>query len=122
MNEYIAVLKKYAQFSGRSHRREYWMFFLVNTLISVLLNVIDGILGLVEMGKSVGVLSVIYALAMIIPSLSVGARRLHDTGRSGWWLLLCLIPIIGWIVLFVFFVQDSQSETNTYGPNPKGTA
>ncbi|MEK7298558.1 MAG: DUF805 domain-containing protein [Candidatus Margulisiibacteriota bacterium] len=120
MNEYIAVLKKYAQFSGRSHRREYWMFFLVNLVISVLLNVIDGILGL-EMGKSVGVLSAIYGLAMIIPSLSVGARRLHDTGRSGWWLLLSLIPIIGWIVLIVFLVQDSQPGTNTYGPNPKAT-
>ena len=120
MNEYIAVLKKYAQFSGRSHRREYWMFFLVNTLISVLLNIIDSIAGLAVF-QNVGLLSVIYSLAMIIPSFSVGARRLHDTGRSGWWLLLCLIPIIGWIVLFVFFVQDSQSETNTYGPNPKAT-
>ena len=106
-NWYVEVLKKYAVFDGRAGREEFWMFTLVNFIISLVLHLISGFLG------------GIYNLAVLLPSLGVGARRLHDTGRSGWWLLVGLIPIIGLIVLIVFFVQDSQAGSNEHGPNPK---
>lgn len=112
MNWYIDVLKKYAVFNGRARRQEYWMFFLFNFIIAVLLGVIDAVLG-------IGFLSTLYALAVLLPSLGVAIRRLHDTGRSGWWVLISLIPLIGFIILIVFFVQDSQPGTNEYGANPK---
>lgn len=113
MNWYLGVLKKYAEFSGRARRKEYWMFFLFNFIIALVLGVIEGIIG------SAGILGIVYALAVLVPSLAVGARRLHDTGRSGWWLLILLVPVIGVIVLLVFMVLDSESGKNQYGPNPK---
>lgn len=113
MNWYIEVLKKYAVFDGRAHRTEYWMFVLFNVIITILLGLIDGLFGIL------GVLSGIYGLAVLIPGIAVSIRRLHDTNRSGWWLLISLVPVIGTIVLLVFMVQDSQADTNQYGPNPK---
>ncbi len=114
MNWYLGVLKKYAEFSGRARRTEYWMFVLFNLIISAVIGVIDrSVLGSNALG-------IIYSLAVLIPSLAVSVRRLHDTGRSGWWLLIGLVPILGWIVLLVFAVQDSQPGANQYGPNPKG--
>jgi uncharacterized membrane protein YhaH (DUF805 family) len=107
---YKSVLSKYATFSGRARRSEYWYFALANFLISILL----GLFG--DLGKLV---NFVYSLAVIVPSLAVGARRLHDTNRSGWWLLLILIPIIGWIWLIILMVLDSAPD-NQYGPNPKG--
>ena len=112
MNWYLGVLKKYVDFSGRARRTEFWMFTLFNIIISVVLGILDMFLGF-------GLLGGIYALAVFLPSLAVGVRRLHDTDRSGWWLLIGLIPIIGFIVLIVFFVQDSQAGDNEYGANPK---
>lgn len=117
MEYYMAVLRKYADFSGRARRAEYWMFALINLLISIGLAIIDtAVLG---MEGSVGVLGSLYGLAVLIPSLAVGVRRLHDTNRSGWWLLIGLIPVLGAIVLIIFFVQDSDPGVNQYGPNPK---
>ncbi|HXH22216.1 MAG TPA: DUF805 domain-containing protein [Dehalococcoidia bacterium] len=117
MDYYMAVLRKYADFSGRARRAEYWMFALINLLISIGLAIIDtAILGI---EGSVGVLGSLYGLAVLIPSLAVGVRRLHDTNRSGWWLLIGLIPVLGAIVLIIFFVQDSDPGVNQYGPNPK---
>ncbi len=113
MNWYMEVLKKYAVFSGRAHRTEYWMFILFNFIIAFVLSFIEGLFG------SRGVFGTLYSLAMLVPGLAVGARRLHDTGRSGWWQLISLIPLIGVIVLIVFLAQDSQPEENKYGPNPK---
>jgi uncharacterized membrane protein YhaH (DUF805 family) len=115
VNWYLEVLKKYAVFTGRARRTEYWMFVLFNLVIAIALAFIEGIVG------GPGVLGGLYSLAVLIPSLAVGARRLHDTGRSGWWLLIGLVPVIGIIVLIVFFATDSQPGTNQYGPNPKGT-
>ncbi len=112
MNWYLEVLKKYAVFTGRAHRTEYWMFFLFNFIIAIVLGVIDGVLG-------TAILGLIYSLAVLIPGIAVGVRRLHDTNRTGWWLLIGLVPLIGFIVLIVFFVQDSQEGSNDYGPNPK---
>lgn len=113
MNWYIEVLKKYTVFDGRAHRTEYWMFVLFNVIITIVLGLIDRLLGIS------GVLSGIYGLAVLVPGIAVSIRRLHDTNRSGWWLLISLVPAIGTIVLIVFMVQDSQPETNQYGPNPK---
>jgi uncharacterized membrane protein YhaH (DUF805 family) len=114
---YMQVLKKYAVFSGRARRKEYWFYVLWFVIISIGLAIIDAVLGL-RVGDA-GVLQALYALALLIPSLAVGARRLHDIGRTGWWLLIWLIPLIGWIVLLVFFFTDSQPGDNEYGPSPK---
>ncbi len=118
MNWYIAVLKKYAVFSGRARRKEYWMFVLFNFIFGVVLTIIDRVAGL-HIGTSLGVLSFIYGLALIIPGLAVIARRLHDTNRTGWWILIGLIPFVGAIILIVFAALDSQPGENQYGPNPK---
>src|SRR5690554_2411323 len=107
MNWYITVLKKYAVFSGRARRSEYWFFVLFNMIVAFILGFIDGFFGLADAEVGVGLLGMIYGLAVIIPSLAVGVRRLHDTNRSGWWLLISLVPFIGAIVLIVFFVMDS---------------
>lgn len=117
MDWYLKCLSNYATFSGRARRTEYWMFVLFNVIISLICGVIDML-----MMKALGFrvfLDSIYSLAVFIPGLAVSVRRLHDTGRSGWWLLLALIPILGWIVLLIFAVLDSERETNQYGPNPK---
>jgi uncharacterized membrane protein YhaH (DUF805 family) len=115
MDWYMAVLKKYAEFSGRARRREYWMFVLINFLIGCGL----GILGTFLRGAVV--LSWIYTAAVFVPSLAVSVRRLHDTGRSGWWLLIGLIPLVGFIVLIVFFAMDGEPGDNEHGPNPKSS-
>lgn len=114
---YMGVLRKYAVFEGRASRSEYWYFTLMNVIIGFVLGLIGSILTLEEV---TGALSVIYMLAVIIPSLAVSIRRLHDTDRSGWWLLIGLIPLIGPIVLLVFFVLDSTPGDNRFGQNPKG--
>jgi uncharacterized membrane protein YhaH (DUF805 family) len=119
MNWYLEVLKKYAEFNGRARRKEYWFFFLISTVISIILAVIDSFTGIISEEAGLGLLSGIYALAVLIPGLSVTVRRLHDTDRSGWWILIGLIPIIGGIALLIFMVLDSTPGGNQYGPNPK---
>ena len=118
MNWYLEVLKKYAVFSGRARRKEYWMFFLFNLIIGFVLSFIEGLAGIAA-ESGMNVLATLYSLAVLIPSIAVSVRRLHDTNRSGWWLFISLVPIIGAIVLLVFLVQDSQPDENQYGPNPK---
>ena len=118
MNEYLAVLKKYAVFSGRARRKEYWMFLLLTSIVELALGIIEGILGIAPQSKQ-SVLGSLYALAVIVPSLAVSVRRLHDTDRSGWWLLIGLVPLIGNLVLLWFVARDSQPGDNRYGPNPK---
>ncbi len=119
MNWYIEVLKKYTEFSGRSRRKEYWYFALFNTIVSIILIAIDGMVGTLNMEAGYGVFSTIYSLAVFLPTLGVAIRRLHDIGKSGWWIFIGFIPLIGAIVLIVFFVKDSQPGDNQYGPNPK---
>ena len=123
MNWFLMALKNYVGFSGRSRRSEYWYFTLFYLVIAIVLSVLDGILfgGSVD-GKGTPVLSGLFMLAMLLPFIAVGIRRLHDTDRSGWWLLIGMIPILGTIVLIVFFVQDSKPGDNRFGPNPKGVA
>jgi len=113
MNWYLEVLKKYAVFSGRAQRMEYWMFFLFNFIIAFALGFIEGIFG------GPGILGTLYSLAVLIPGIAVTVRRLHDTDRTGWWVLIGLVPIIGFIVLLVFMVLDGTEGENKYGPNPK---
>lgn len=113
MDWYIGVLKKYAVFQGRARRKEYWMFFLFNLIVGIILGALDWMLG------TGSLLGGIYALAVLIPNIAVTVRRLHDTSRSGWWILIVLVPVIGWIVLLVFMVLDSHPGDNEYGPNPK---
>ncbi len=122
MNWYLKALKKYAVFSGRARRKEYWYFALFSLLIAIVLAIIEGIVGNLDAETGVGLLGDIYLLAILIPSIAVAVRRLHDTDRSGWWLLIALIPLIGGIVLIVFWAQDSQPGENQYGSNPKDAA
>lgn len=115
MNYYLAVIKKYAEFNGRAQRAEYWYFVLFNFLISLGLGIVSSIIG-----NDSNILGSLYGLAMLIPGIAVGVRRLHDTGRSGWMLLISLIPLIGWIWIIVLLATDSTPGENQYGPNPKG--
>ena len=119
MNWFLLALKKYAVFSGRSQRSEYWFFVLFYLIIYIVLAVLDGLV--FKSGSQIGILSGVFSLAMIVPSIAVAARRLHDTDRSGWWQLLVLIPLIGAIVLIVFLAQDTKPGENKYGPSPKGS-
>ncbi len=113
-----SCLSQYVGFSGRARRSEYWWFVLFNLLVSVVAGILDAIFG-TDFGRGAGVIGAIASLALVLPSLAVAVRRLHDISRSGWWILIGLIPIIGWIILIVFYVQDSHPD-NDYGPNPKG--
>jgi uncharacterized membrane protein YhaH (DUF805 family) len=122
MKWFLVVLKKYADFTGRAQRAEYWYFALFYILFFIVLALIDGRVGAFNHAMGVGFLSGVFALAMLIPSLAVTVRRLHDTSRSGWWILISLIPLIGGIVLLVFACQDSAPGDNAYGPNPKAAA
>ncbi|MGH3767239.1 MAG: DUF805 domain-containing protein [Pseudonocardiaceae bacterium] len=115
MEWYLKVLRQYTDFVGRARRQEYWMFTLFNTLAYLGLFVIGMVL-------HTGLLGLLYGLAVLVPGLAVAVRRLHDTGRSGWWLLIGLIPLIGAIVLIVFLVTEGERQPNAYGPDPKATA
>ncbi len=112
MNWYVQVLKKYAVFSGRARRKEYWYFALFSFIIALVLGLIDNLIGIYVLGT-------IYGLAVLLPSIGVSIRRLHDTGRSGWWIFINLIPLIGTIIWIIFMVKDSEEGTNRYGPSPK---
>lgn len=124
MEWYMKVLRQYADFSGRARRKEFWMYALINIIIYVVVMGIMAVVGGFNPDSSLAITLMaiygIYALAIFIPSLAVMVRRLHDTGRSGWWWFISLVPFIGNIVLIVFWVQDSDPGTNEYGENPKG--
>ncbi len=121
MNYFISCIKdKYCCFSGRARRKEYWMFVLFNIIFSFVIGFISVFLANVTNVTAFLYLSTIYNLAMILPGLSVGVRRLHDTDKSGWFVLLGLIPIVGAIILLVFMCLDSNPGANRFGPNPKG--
>lgn len=115
MSWFIEVLKKYAVFSGRARRKEYWMFALFVGIIDVILAIIP----IASKTPALFALLGIFYLAILVPSLAVGVRRMHDTGRSGWWLLIGAVPFIGGIWLLVLTCLDSQPGPNQYGPNPK---
>lgn len=113
MHWYLNVIKKYAVFQGRARRKEYWMFTLFNFIVTILLTIVEYMTGIQS------VLVIIYSLILLLPSIGVAVRRLHDIGKTGWWLLISLIPVIGGIVLLVFNCLDSEPGANKYGPSPK---
>jgi uncharacterized membrane protein YhaH (DUF805 family) len=121
MEWYLVVLRKYATFTGRAQRAEYWYFALYNFLASLVLGIVDAITGTASNSSGLGLLGGLYALAVFIPSLAVLFRRLHDTGHSAWWIFIALIPVVGVIVLLVFVTRDSEPGENRFGPNPKAT-
>ena len=115
MDAVRSCFNNFANFNGRARRSEYWYFTLFNFLVSF---VIGAVAGFIAPQAAAG-LGGIYGLITFIPSIAVGIRRLHDTGRSGWLYLLVLIPIVGGIIVIVFLCQDSQPGRNAYGFNPK---
>lgn len=119
MGWFIEASKKYAVFSGRSRRKEYWYFTLFYIFITIALAIVDSALGTWAPSVGIGLLSGIFGLALLLPSIAVTVRRLHDTDRTGWWYLISFIPIIGPLVLLVFVVMDSTPGSNRYGSNPK---
>ena len=121
MNWYTGVLKKYAVFSGRARRKEYWMFVLINIIVSVVFVAIDNVIGTAS-DSGTGVLSGLYSLAVLLPTLAVLVRRLHDTNRSGWWILINLVPFIGSLWLLFILASDGTPGDNSYGSNPKAAA
>lgn len=116
MDAVSAVYSNYVNFQGRARRSEYWWFYLFYIIVAVVFQVI-----MTTVSESFGgLLYLVFVLGSFLPMLAVSVRRLHDTGKSGWWVLLGLIPILGAIVLIIFYVGDSQPGANKYGPNPKG--
>ncbi|MFK0167784.1 DUF805 domain-containing protein [Streptomyces sp. NPDC090306] len=118
MHYYTDVLKKYVTFEGRARRSEYWMFMLFNIIIAAVLLILSGATG----SKIFTIIYVVYVLAVLLPSLGVLVRRLHDTGRSGAWFFISFVPFVGGIWLFVLTLLDSQPAPNQYGPSPKAVA
>ena len=120
------IKNRYAKFDGRATRSEYWYFILFYFILALIVSLVDilvinPMLGLTpEQAQQGGILQIIVGLGLLIPTLALTIRRLHDIGRSGWWFLIALIPIIGALVLIYFYVQDSQAGSNLYGENPKG--
>lgn len=112
MNWYVQALKKYLDFGGRARRKEYWMFVLFNILITVILGILAALI-------NVPIISVIYSLAIIIPSLAVTVRRLHDIDKSGFWIFIDFVPIIGGIWLLILLCTEGSSVANQYGVDPK---
>ncbi len=121
MDWYLDILRHhYADFDGRIGRKEYWTFALVSIGIYVGLLVVAGVLGAIwrPFGWLAGLAYVAFALAILVPSLALGVRRLHDTGKTGWLMLLSLIPLAG-LVLLYFMILEGDAGPNEYGPNPK---
>lgn len=113
MHYYTDVLKKYADFSGRARRQEFWMFFLCNFAVAIVVAIIDSVVG------ANMIIYGLYFLAIIVPCIALTVRRLHDIGKSGWWYFIGLVPLIGGIWLIVLMATEGQPQPNQYGPSPK---
>ncbi len=118
MNYYFLAFRKYTVFNGRATRSEYWYFTLFNILAVGMFGLIDQVMGTFNFDAGYGPLSAIYTLSMILPGLGVSIRRLHDTGRSGWWFMITIIPIIGLLVFLYFALLESDPNPNQYGESP----
>jgi uncharacterized membrane protein YhaH (DUF805 family) len=119
-NAKTILTQNYCNFNDRARRSEYWLFVLFNIIVEIILSAIGAILVYVLKNQiiSFSLLS-LYSLIIFIPGLALTIRRLHDTGKSGWYILVALIPIVGGIIVLYFLVQDSQQEQNEYGISPK---
>ena len=126
MKYYLKALQNYTVFTGRATRSEYWFFILFNFIFAIAAMIIDNVLGTTfkmntingAMTMPYGYVYVLYGLAVFLPGLALSVRRLHDVNKSGWFMLIGLIPFIGAIWLLVLFVTDSDPKDNEYGPNP----
>ena len=120
-----ALMHNYANFNGRASRSEYWWFFLFGFLAVIPAMILDGLTGIVLIdagaGISYGPFYVLTGLGFLLPGISVMVRRLHDSGRSGWWYFIGLVPCVGFIILLVFLIQDGQPHPNDYGEVPTNT-
>ena len=114
----LLPFRRYAEFTGRTRRKEYWSFVLLLFVVSLVIGFIEGMLGLSGMVGTYGPLSWLFLLIVLIPSIAVGVRRFHDLGKSGWWILIGIVPILGALVLIFFFVQEGEKGPNEYGPDP----
>ncbi len=117
MEWYLKVLRNYVGFGGRARRKEYWMFILINLIVAIGIGVVEGVVGLADAGY--GPVSLLYMLGVLLPSVAVAFRRLHDIEKSGWWVLINFIPLLGWLVFLYFMVKDGDPGENQYGANPK---
>nr|WP_322624973.1 DUF805 domain-containing protein [uncultured Flavobacterium sp.] len=112
---YLKVVRdNYANFNGRARRSEYWFYSLATFLINIVLSILDWIIGL-----EIDIFSTVYGIAVLVPGLAVTVRRLHDTNKSGWYFLLVLLPVIGWIWLLVLLCTEGTYGPNDYGSDPK---
>ncbi len=118
---YFKALRKYADFNGRAGRKEYWLYVLFNVIISLILSGLDEVAGLTTISSGgLGPLYGVYSLAVLIPSLAVTVRRLHDVGKSGWWLLLAFVPLLG-VILLIFLALAGEAGRNEYGDDPRSS-
>ena len=122
MDWFVDGIKQYAVLRGRARRQAYWWFFLIYLLISTMLAVVDAIVGNYDPSTGVGQLSGLFGLATFLPALGLSVRRLHDTNRSGWWLLLVLLPVLGAITPLVFAASAGTRGDNRFGPDPLALA
>ena len=132
MDQMFVPLKRYAEFTGRSRRKEFWTYFLMFWVVLLVLMYLDSALGLggkatgyadetgVGFNMNGGLLSLVFALATLVPNIAVAVRRLHDVGKSGWMLMIAIIPIIGWFYILFLYLQPGTTGPNAYGPDPKG--
>ncbi len=120
MNWYLKCLSNYATFSGRARRTELWMYYLFNYIFALVIYFVSVILVAITAESAFLSILIIYILAVLVPGIAVTIRRLHDTGRSGWWYFISFIPFVGVIVLIVFLCEDGTAGKNIYGLDPKG--
>jgi uncharacterized membrane protein YhaH (DUF805 family) len=118
MSWFLKVLKNYAVFSGRARRKEYWFFVLFYAIFFMVAAFLDGLTGTYNAEIGMGVLTGILILALLVPNIAVTIRRLHDTDKSGWWILIAFVPFVGGIVLLIFMVMGGTQGDNQYGPDP----
>ena len=117
---FLEPIKKYAVFSGRATRKEYWLFVLFCMVVGFILGIVDGMSGTFDWEPGLGLFSALFSLAMLLPSIAVSVRRLHDTNRSGWMLLIAFIPFVGFVWLIILYCFKSDQNDNRFGPNPLG--
>ena len=107
-----SAFRQYATFAGRARRSEFWFFVLFMVLA-------QAIAGAIDEAATNGVVGGVLSIALLLPSLSVGVRRLHDNGRSGWWILVGLVPVVGWIIMVIWYCQPGETGPNRFGPDPR---
>lgn len=119
MEWFIYALRRYNDFNSRSRRREYWLFVLFYILLGIGAHFLDSLFGFADVGQVYGPIYSLYIIIMLLPSIAVAVRRLHDIDKSGWWLFIGFIPIIGFIWLLIYFLREGTYGSNQYGPDPK---